>query len=45
VDTPTENGKAESEQHFFDAITFKTAIETIENTIKTPKTKEVKYAS
>lgn len=45
VDTPTPNGKEESEQHFMDAQIFQTTIETIETTIKTPKSKETKYAS
>jgi hypothetical protein len=45
VDTPTPNGKDEAEGFFQSAVQYKATIETIENTIKTPRAKEIKYAS
>jgi hypothetical protein len=45
VDTNTPNGKEEAEHHFQQAELLKNVIAEIETTLKTPKSKETKYAS
>jgi hypothetical protein len=43
VDTPTPNGKEESEQRFKEAEIYQEVLRRIESIVKRPRTKETKY--